>query len=370
MGRLFACVLFVAACGDNLIVDPSSSKTVTNFGGESVTTPTAHYVPAVCGTSSWSLPFPNTPSVDVAIASEREQTSVLVTPTSGGAVDGFVLNDRLVVTSDPQATKLGIDGFSTVSSAIIEHRLVAAGIAGDSVQVHVLDADFQNPALIGKVPATAVAKPAVMQLGTATVMATGGVDGLSLTQISPQFEVGETLLVGASSAVTSLSATQYGQSIVATWTTEDHNCYVERLAQFVAGNATHSMIDCDHVRVAANIGANEARIVFDGTGGLRMTTVSEMKIDGFSTQLRADARGSRVIFDGERYWVSYIDARNNIVAGFLDDNAQLISTAIEGPTPMGESYELALLDGKPTVFSLDMQNGYQANSLCVVPEAD
>src|SRR5450432_86956 len=106
MGRLFAWVLFVAACGDNMIVDPSPAEThADGLNGVNVTV--ARYVPSVCAVNNWSMPFA-TPSVDVAIASESGVTSLLNVPAAGGPLAGFAVNERMSVITDPNTTTLPV----------------------------------------------------------------------------------------------------------------------------------------------------------------------------------------------------------------------------------------------------------------------
>ena len=257
------------------------------------------------------------------------------------------------------------------SASVFQHQLVTSGVAGDTAYVdlfpHGINAATKR---IGKVGATTLAQSSFLQLVNSTMLVTGGTDGVSLTQVGTHFDLGATMLVGASKPVTSLSATQYGQTILATWTTVDHECYVEHVAGFIAGNATHSMIDCDHARIASNIDNDEARIVFDGGGGLRLMHVSHMQIGGDSVLLRPLAAASRVVFDGLHYWVSYIDARGQIIVGFLDAQSHLVSMAIEGPTPIGESYELSVIDGRVWVIAQDLQSGFTATQMCLANEVD
>ena len=373
MGRLFACVLLVAACGDNLVSDPSDpSLKTTGFEHSTVSGTTAQrLVPAVCSSDSWSV-TPPARAVELAVASAHGVTSVFTIPEGGGQLYGFTVDDRMVVTSDPNGTKLQVgDSFSTVSATVFHDQLVTSGVAGDTAYVDLFEHGINGtPKRLGKVGATTLAQSSFLQLVNSTMLVTGGTDGVSLTQVGANFDLGATMLVGASAPVTSMSASQYGQTILATWTTSNHECYVEHVAGLTAGNATHSMVNCDHARIASNINNDDARIVFDGAGGLRLMHVSHMQIGGDSVMLRPLASASRVVYDGLHYWVSYIDVRGQIVVGYLDAQSQLVSMAIEGPTPVGESYELSVIDGRVWVIAQDVQSGYTATQMCLANEVD
>jgi len=71
------------------------------------------------------------------------------------------------------------------------------------------------------------------------------------------------------------------------------------------------------------------------------------------------------VFDGSRYWVSYIDARGDIVVGYLDGSNHLVSMALIGPKPARDAYELVMVDNHPWVFSVDPANGYMAHRMCL-----
>ena len=368
MGRLFACVLLVAACGDNVVVDPSPAETLATHGVNGGSVTVARYVPSVCAVNNWSVPFA-TPSVDVAITSEHGVTSLLTAPAAGGQLAGFAVDERMSVITDPNATALPVTGaFTAVAASIVNHRVVATGMSGDSARVELFGDVLSDPVDLAKIPATSIAKPPFAQVNDVSVLATGGVNGLTFTQVSPNFQLGESLVVGKSAQVTSLSMVQYGLSTLATWSTVNDECYVERIASFVPSQSSHTNVKCDGARIAADTTNDEARIVFEGGGGLRLIHISHMQIGGDSVPLRPAAHAPRVAFDGTRYWVSYIDVRGDIVVGFLDQHSQLISTALIGPAPVGESYELSVIDGRVWVFSLDALNGYMGHQLCVVAD--
>jgi hypothetical protein len=375
MGRLFACVLFIAACGDNLISDPSQDPSLkaTGLDPTSITNgaPAQRLVPAVCSSDSWSV-TPTAKAVELAVASSHGVTSVFTIPERGGQLYGFTVDERMVVTSDPKATKLAVaDSFTSVSASVLQDRPVTSGVTGDAAYVDLFaDGINARPKRLGKVAATTLARSSFLQLVNSTMLVTGGTSGVSLTEIGTNFDLGTTTLVGASKPVTSLSASQYGQTIIATWTTADRECYVEHVAGLVQGNAVHSTTDCDHARIASNITNDDARIVFDGAGGLRVMHLSHMQLGGETEMLRPLAAASRIVFDGLHYWVSYIDTRGQIVVGFLDAQSHLVSMAIDGPAPIGESYELSVIDGRVWVIAQDLTSGYTATQMCLANEVD
>ncbi len=70
------------------------------------------------------------------------------------------------------------------------------------------------------------------------------------------------------------------------------------------------------------------------------------------------------MYDGERFWISYLDARGDVVVGFLDEHNKPITMSLGAPQPERAGYELVMIDGASTVFSVD-DKGYTAYSMCV-----
>ena len=75
-------------------------------------------------------------------------------------------------------------------------------------------------------------------------------------------------------------------------------------------------------------------------------------------------RAPRVVFDGSRYWVSYLNDHNDVIVGYIDGNNHLVSTSLNGPQPANDAYEMTMIDHNPWVFTLDA-NGYEAHKMCL-----
>jgi hypothetical protein len=84
--------------------------------------------------------------------------------------------------------------------------------------------------------------------------------------------------------------------------------------------------------------------------------------------IAANGVSPRIVFDGERYWVSYLGERGDVVVGYLDETDNLVSTAIEGVRPASGAYELALVNGSVWVYAYDGETGFGATRLCLVRE--
>ena len=368
MGRFYALVAVVSsllvACGDNLIDDEGQGKPTDVNGGD--LQPLGRTTAEVCGAMSWSTMTTANPSMDLALVNWPKQTTVLAVPTGGGAMTGFALNDRLVMTTDPAGTKINLnDSFSSVAVNLYHDRLVATAVASGATTVNLLDPYLETATQIAKLDGTVLPKPGFFETNHQHVVVVGGQDGVSVTQFDDAWSLIGTTLVGATKPVTTMAATQMGDAVIATWSTSAGECYVQQLATH-PGTPAGVASACANGRIAANVADDSAKIIFEGNNGIRVMHVAHTQMGGDSVQLRPDAHSPRIVFDGARYWVSYLDLRGDIIVGFLDEHNQLVSTSVFGPKPHRDAYELAMVDGKPWVFSVDPLNGYVANALCAV----
>ncbi|CAN5222742.1 hypothetical protein BH11MYX1_BH11MYX1_26230 [soil metagenome] len=373
MGRLSAFLFLIAACGDNMagLEAPDPLHAALDPSGLLTEQPTARLTPTVCGVAEWSVPAGADRSLDMSVASAHGIASIVAVPQAGGAMTGFSFDSRMDVVTDPLATKLPIDGtLSKVSASMVDDRLLTATADGNAVRVHLFDEFLQNPQQLAKLDATTFSKPAFMTANSTPVIVTGGVNGLSMTSFSANFEIGETKLIAPSAPVTALATAQYGGAVLAAWSTSSNDCYVADVASFVSGSASHTNMPCAHPRLAGDIANNAASLVFEQDGTLRLMHISHLQMGGVSSLLRPDAHSPRIVFDGARYWVSYIDARGGIVVGFLDHGSHFTSMALIGPAPADEAYELALVEGRVTVVALDVQGNYTAHQMCAVAAAE
>ncbi len=372
--RLFGWVLMVlaAGCGDNLEAPAPAAA-----GGEAVHIPdvtagptaAARYLPEVCKVAHWTVPPGGDAKLALSIASVRGRTALLAVPTVGGTMTGFTIDERMAIQTTPAPAKIAIDSaFTAVSASMVNSRIVSAAVVGDAVLVHLFGDDLTNPEQLLKLPGTALGEPAVMSADLTQVLVTGGSDGVTMTGLDDAFQIGETTLVAPSAPITALATTQYGDAILAAWTTTDHRCHVADLGAFSLGATASTNGACDHVHIASDLAHDSANVVFESNGAIWLTPISHLDLDASPVLLRPDGRAPQIAFDGERYWVSYLDPRGQIVAGFLDEHAQLTSMAVFGTHPADDAYELALIDGLPWVFSFDLTTGYSAHQLCAVPQ--
>ena len=75
------------------------------------------------------------------------------------------------------------------------------------------------------------------------------------------------------------------------------------------------------------------------------------------------------MFDGDRYWISYLNARGEVTVGYLDDDRHIVSMGLTGVQPMAQAYDLAVIDGAVWVYALDGISGYTGTQMCLERDA-
>ena len=185
-----------------------------------------------------------------------------------------------------------------------------------------------------------------------------------MTTIGSNYTLGTTIVAAASSQVASLATAQNGDEIRAAWETTDKRCFIADLAAVTKVDAALVDHDCGRPQIATDVASATTNIAFERDGGIRLMHISHLHGGIASTLLRPDARSPRIAFDGTRFWITYLDARGDIVIGFLDEDNHLVSTGLVGPAPADGAYELAFVDGRIWVVSVDATNGFMAHQMC------
>jgi hypothetical protein len=133
---------------------------------------------------------------------------------------------------------------------------------------------------------------------------------------------------------------------------------------YEAGVTTSLPLACPNPKLSVNQKTGDAVMLFDSVDGIRMMPIHVTMFGGDAPVIRADASSPRTVFDGTNFWVSYLDSRGDLVVGFLNNDYQPITMALGDTKPQRAAYELLLIDGQPTVVSLDA-SGYTAYKMCV-----
>jgi hypothetical protein len=289
--------------------------------------------------------------------------TVFATPLAGGTITGFQLDLRMKMESGI-AQKLPImnAAFNLGMVLYIQNRPVSAAIAEDAVFIHMLDESLSSAEYITKLPATSIADPTFFYAQGNLVMPVGTKDGLYMHRFQDSLEPIDSKLFKASKPVLSVTSAQLQTYMMTVFSTETE-CHLLWNTTYEPGVSTKVDTACPTPRLSMNQSTGDAVVMFESVEGVRMMLTHLTMFGGDAPVIRADATAPRTLFDGERFWLSYIDVRGDVVVGFLDEKNRPVTMSLGAPQPERAGYELVLVNGQPTVFSLD-DNGYTAYRMC------
>jgi hypothetical protein len=366
MGRFSAIVLVLSACGDN--IGPPASVTSphpqdTNQPN-AVGVPSPIYAPQLCGDLSWTTNSRDT-AIDVSVVPRPFGAQVLTVPLAGGAIAGYSLDKQM----DMQTIKPDLainDTFTEVSASEVNGHLVSTAIDASSIKVDLIADDLSSAQQIAKLLPGQIADPAFQTSDGVNFVPVADDQGLRLERFDSAWQ-STPIRVATTEPATGLAAAPMDRSTVAVWATKA-NCYMTTLFTAQPGPLATMPEACTAPRLAVDSATQVGQLVFEGTDGIRMLTTKHTSFDGVSQLLRQSGTSPRVLWDGQRFWISYIESRGDIIVGYLDDNdtGHYVSTAVFGPRPDVHAYDLVLIDGQVWTVSFDA-SGYTAHKLCIGP---
>src|SRR4029079_3027520 len=103
-----------------------------------------------------------------------------------------------------------------------------------------------------------------------------------------------------------------GADALVAWPTAT-SCYLTRVFDAVHGESRVTPGRCDAPRLAAT--DHDVGLVFERDGGVYLARGAASELSPQSATLLGTGRAPRIATDGDRYWVSYLDASGVLVAG-------------------------------------------------------
>lgn len=358
MGR-FSCLVFVlaSACADQTVGVPDDTDgTVVPEGVDSVVA-APRYAPSVCGAGEWATKVTDA-KVDLSVAPRANGAAIVSMPIAGGDAHGIVVDGRLRMVQDQTVAT----GYDMVNVSHAANRIASTAAANGSIDLSLWTDDLKTSQLVTSIAGNVVAKPAFHAVDHNLVMAVGGDNGLSIYRFADSFEPIDSRLVVATNPVESVTAAQFGTKTLAAWSTAKQ-CYVAEINGLESGNVSSSALPCHNPRLAVDPSTSIGILVYDTPAGATLQVTQGAKL--FTTKTFAGMTAPRVMFDGKRFWISYLDVRGDVLVGFLDEKFHPVTLGINFTRPFQSAYELAMVEGSPWVFSLDA-NGYAAHRLCTV----
>jgi hypothetical protein len=363
--RKLAVVLFcAAACGDNSIVDPGQDEAPGDEGPnwEGVT---PHLAPELCAARAWpSVKFDKT-DVDLSVVETPGGVTMFTVDRAGGELRGFVANQFGELATKNTGTTMRPEKITAVSAAYLDDRLVLASVAdGGNVFVDFVREDLGQIVNLSTAHGTMLADVPIAKVRDERLaLVADANDGVTGIRFDDKWRTAGTQLLSTKSP-RSITATRYRDDTIVAWST-DSTCHLTRVA---ADRTSARNFACVGARLAIDTAKRTGLMVY-ATGDDVM--ISDIRIGGESelaNTRRLVEKGSapKIVFDGERYWVSYINARNDVVVGYLDTKGSLVSMAVEGTRPTANAYELSVIDGELWMYAVD-EAGLGAQRFCLKP---
>lgn len=336
---------------------PEEMGEVDDLGGISAR------IAAVCDEKTWDI-VPDTKHLDVAVVQTATGASVFGVPKDGGAVRGFRVDQRGDAFDRDMVAIREDRNYTSVSASVAADRLVVASVVGDKVAIDIVRDDLGAVHGLGDVSGSLVTDVPVVTSRDEQIALVGGSFGVfangftgGLWESTGEVEVSK-------AAITSLTATSYLDDAIFAWSTDTKECFVQRYASRDTANLKFG---CEGARISMNDADGSGMLVFEEAGLIYRTDIYLGAQSNLANKVRiADMASSpRVVFDGEHHWISYINARGEVVVGFVDERGNLVSRSLAGTTPSEpDAYELAVFGNGVWVVDVDT-DGFGAQRMCI-----
>ena len=365
MRTLRALLLLVAGCSTDLVADPTSTP---------VDDPTSELAPApghpgavqygvdVCHVNAWTQIAGASDTLQIAVVPLDQGAAILSVPATGGAVIGFTIDQYGQQTGAATGSILRDGKFSSVRAGFVDGRLVAAIGDGRTMEVDALRSDLSDYRKLFEIEGTFAAQVPVTHARNTRIVPVASAAGVSYTTFDAQWQETHSVL-GFRDQTIGMDAIGIGGltgDTVTAWSTRNE-CHIERL---VGREAWTGRGACASPRLAAH--GSTATMAFERDGKIGVANLrgdaSDLKSIAFLPEL---GHAPRVVFDGTRTWLSYLDAHGQVVVGFLGPDGKLVGRVLD-ESPSNGAYELAMINGAPWMVTANA-TGYYAYEMCVAP---
>lgn len=367
MGRFCALVLVLAACGDNEVPTIAQAPSgQPNPSGVQDPNPQPRYAASVCGVQMWTPSIAIDPASQLLVVPQATGAAIMQLPASGGTISAFSVDDRMMLAAP--GTKLQTD-VALVSPALsnVNDRLEIAGYdpVGGAVHVALVSADMSTTSEILKAPGTMIAT--MLDPYGERVSAVGDANGVTAYHFDHAWQQAGTMLVTATDAPEAITTSRFGDNMLVGWSTHQE-CYVARMPGFAQADFGVISQACWSPRLAGDATGARAVLAFQYGANIMVSHITKNDLGAQPALVRPFSRAPRVVYDGQMFWLSYINPHGDITVGFFDQYNRLQTVDLVGISPQDNGYELAMINGAPWVIAVDPTNGYSAHELCVVPQ--
>lgn len=316
--------------------------------------------PAICERAT--LATLGNADVDLAVATTPTGATVVWSELSGTELRGVDVAAGSHTAGEMTTVSAGV--FTATSAAYIDGKLIAAGISGTRTLIHEVPQPLGASNEIGNVDGMYVGKTTLAHSGGDRVVATSCSSGLTMSAFDPQWIGSEGTLSVSTNATQNIDMAPMGATAFALWSTAS-SCHYEVVTSRTTGTTrqTNSR-PCLAARVASN--GSDVAVAFEESGRAGLVIDDASTVSVTNALYEQGARSPRVLWDGARYWVSYLDATDHIVVGYVDAAGALVRAQLSDAAPNDKAYELGILDGGVWVFGVEPTSGsLNASRLCI-----
>jgi hypothetical protein len=359
MRPLYAIGMVLAGCATDPTFEPASVDPPAPTSGTVTASP--NETPRMCAVHVWSSIAAKQAGARLAVASLPDGAALFSIPPTGGPLSGFAIDGAGEQLGSPAGTQLAPGPFTTVRAGYFDDRIIAAASDGTNTHLDFVRDDFGDAVEVAKLHGEWIGEQPVTQMRAIPTALSAGPGGIFETKFDAQWAPADPSLA-LETVVGGFTGQPYGnQETMVAWTTADA-CYVERVA---IGALSSRPLACRDPHLATDIASNGAKLMFERDGDVYMSDIESVSHDMLSDEhyIARDAHAPRIVFDGAHYWASYLDSRSDVVFGRIDGAGQLWTRAIAGLRPGGESYQLALVDGRPWLFAV-LEQAFVGIELC------
>lgn len=356
MGRFLAGVLFLAACvGDRPAVDPGAP----GGGGENTSgSPggVTKLAPQQCGDLSWQVAVGG--EVDFAAIARGQEMQVLSVPLAGGPVSAFSFGKGGTVAPSVQIGS----GMTSVSASLIGNYLVGTSSDASSIHISVLTPDLSQALPIAQVAPGLVAKSAFQIADWKMILPVADDQGLRIETFD-QTLTPTPIRVATTEPALAMTAAPMQYATVAAWSTVS-SCHMMTLYTAAAGPMITVPGACLAPALAIDPTTELGVLAYEGDDGIRMIGWEHQNVVGVSQLISLGGSSPHALFDGQRIWISLLDANDNIVVGYVSDG-RFVATTL-ATHPLGGAYDLIMMDGNVWTVANE-HDQFTAQRLCIEP---
>ena len=287
--------------------------------------------------------------VDLSLATTPSGLTAVWSPIVGGELFGVDVAASSH-TSGP-LVRIRSGTFTATSAAYIDGQLVTAGVTGSRTLIQQVPQPLAAAPEIGNFDGMFVGKTTLAHSGGDRVIATSCSSGLTMSAFDTLWNGSEGTFYVSTNATQSIDMTPMGTKAFAVWSTAS-SCHYETITSKTTGTMRQTNSKpCLDARVASN--GFDVAIAFDDGSNAGLVIDDPATVSVVNAVLEPGARSPRVVWDGARYWISYLDATNHVIVGYLDAQGSLYRGALSDAAPKDKAYELGMFDGAVWLFDVD-----------------